>query len=247
MEFKKFFVFSFVLVFAAACLPACSKSESAGGHDRTSATGTKARSKPFVASARREVYHRSDCRWAAKINDDNLLGYDTFTDAESDGFRPCKVCKPGHSHVSIRGHKARNKPFFANARRKLYYRKGGRGYALGIDDEDIMGYDTAAAAEADGFQPCPKSFENKGQSYPYYPYPHAESEKAKLMADLPAGIDEAWVNGLVFKLSKKYHENPGRFWAGIDALLYMRKYRNKEALERQMRQIIEMSPRRHGM
>ena len=74
-------------------MPACSKSESAANHDRASATGAEARSKPFLASARREVYHLATCKWAAKINDDNLLGYDTAADAEADGFRLCKICE----------------------------------------------------------------------------------------------------------------------------------------------------------
>ena len=71
---------------------ACSKSDPADGH--YSAQGPEARSKPFLASAWSQVYHRRDCKLAAKINDENLLGYDTAADAEADGFRPCEVCKP---------------------------------------------------------------------------------------------------------------------------------------------------------
>lgn len=64
-----------------------------GCHKRP-VSGQEARNKPFVASAAREVYHRPSCEWAAKISDDNLLGYDNIAQAEADGKRPCKVCRP---------------------------------------------------------------------------------------------------------------------------------------------------------
>lgn len=63
--------------------------------DSTSSfAGEAARSKPYVASAAREPFHRADCQWAKKINADNLVGYDTREAAIKDGKRPCGVCKP---------------------------------------------------------------------------------------------------------------------------------------------------------
>jgi len=62
--------------------------------DAASARGTEARSKPYVASVLREPFHRSTCKWAKKINDENIVGYDTRKEAIEDGHRPCKVCRP---------------------------------------------------------------------------------------------------------------------------------------------------------
>jgi hypothetical protein len=56
--------------------------------------GAAARSKPYVASVLREPFHKSSCRWASKITQPNLTGYDSKADAVADGHRPCKVCKP---------------------------------------------------------------------------------------------------------------------------------------------------------
>lgn len=56
--------------------------------------GAAARSKPFVGSSLRAPYHRSDCQWAKKIAEDHLIGYDSADDAELDGRRPCRICRP---------------------------------------------------------------------------------------------------------------------------------------------------------
>lgn len=86
------------LIFGGAIVsPGCNRKET----PKYSAQGADARSKPFVASSRREIYHRSDCRWAAKISDDNLLGYDTAAAAEADGYRPCKVCQPDQEELNL--------------------------------------------------------------------------------------------------------------------------------------------------
>ena len=42
----------------------------------------------------REPYHRPDCKWAQRIAPENLVGYDSKEDAEADGHRPCKACRP---------------------------------------------------------------------------------------------------------------------------------------------------------
>jgi len=71
---------------------ACSKDSRE--HPHASAVGAPAREKPYVASVMREPFHNADCKWAAKISEGNLVGYDTREDAIADGHRPCKVCKP---------------------------------------------------------------------------------------------------------------------------------------------------------
>lgn len=59
--------------------------------------GKAARAHALVASVGREPYHRPTCRWAAKIAEANLIGYDTPAQAEADGHHPCKVCTPERS------------------------------------------------------------------------------------------------------------------------------------------------------
>lgn len=64
------------------------------GGSHGTASGQVAMEKPYVASQLREPFHRPTCAWAKKINPENLVGYDTREQAEADGHRPCKVCKP---------------------------------------------------------------------------------------------------------------------------------------------------------
>ena len=78
----------------AAWSLSCSGGDDAVPGDHATARGAEAREKPFVASARREVFHRADCRWAKRISEGNLLGYDRREDAIADGYRPCAVCRP---------------------------------------------------------------------------------------------------------------------------------------------------------
>ena len=86
-------LFAAILLFSAGC-----RDESPAGanadNPHASARGAEARGKPYVASVLREVYHRPDCRWAKKISERNLLGYDSAADAEADGRRPCRECQP---------------------------------------------------------------------------------------------------------------------------------------------------------
>jgi hypothetical protein len=48
----------------------------------------------YVASVRREPFHRPDCRWAQRISPANLQTFSTRDEAIKAGHRPCKVCKP---------------------------------------------------------------------------------------------------------------------------------------------------------
>ena len=77
-----------VLIAALLFAGACSKAK------HSSAAGDAARSKPYVASVRRDPFHKSSCRWAKKIRAENLVGYDTRQQAVEDDHRPCKVCQP---------------------------------------------------------------------------------------------------------------------------------------------------------
>ena len=48
----------------------------------------------FVASSKSTKYHYCDCKWARKINPENLVCYDSVEEAQDDGKEPCRVCKP---------------------------------------------------------------------------------------------------------------------------------------------------------
>ena len=48
----------------------------------------------YVASAKREPFHKPDCEWAKKISPANLETFKSRDEAIKAGHRPCKVCKP---------------------------------------------------------------------------------------------------------------------------------------------------------
>ena len=48
----------------------------------------------YVASKRSEVFHRADCKSAAKISEKNLVRYNTRDEAVQAGKKPCHECNP---------------------------------------------------------------------------------------------------------------------------------------------------------
>ncbi len=48
----------------------------------------------YVASKNSKVFHKADCREAARILDTNLIHFNTREEAIASGRRPCKACKP---------------------------------------------------------------------------------------------------------------------------------------------------------
>jgi hypothetical protein len=48
----------------------------------------------FLASRKSSVYHRPSCRYVRQIKQENLIGFKTRQEAESAGYRACKVCQP---------------------------------------------------------------------------------------------------------------------------------------------------------
>ncbi len=48
----------------------------------------------FVASSRSQVFHRADCKSAAKISERNLVHYATRDEAIQAGKKPCAECQP---------------------------------------------------------------------------------------------------------------------------------------------------------
>lgn len=48
----------------------------------------------YVGSVNSNKYHKPFCRWAKKINPENLVSFETENDAAQKGYVPCKVCRP---------------------------------------------------------------------------------------------------------------------------------------------------------
>jgi len=48
----------------------------------------------YVASKNSKVFHKKDCRAAARISSENLIGFRTRDEAIQSGRRPCKICNP---------------------------------------------------------------------------------------------------------------------------------------------------------
>ena len=48
----------------------------------------------FVGSVNSDVYHRPGCRYAERIQPENLVKFKDAEAADRRGYRPCKVCKP---------------------------------------------------------------------------------------------------------------------------------------------------------
>jgi hypothetical protein len=48
----------------------------------------------YVASKNSKVFHKKDCRAAARISPENLIGFRTREEAIRSGRRPCKICNP---------------------------------------------------------------------------------------------------------------------------------------------------------
>ena len=48
----------------------------------------------YIGSKSSEVFHRSDCRWAQNISQENIIVYSSREEAIKAGKRPCKTCNP---------------------------------------------------------------------------------------------------------------------------------------------------------
>jgi len=66
----------------------------AGCRQRPSGAPVPREEAGYVASIMRESYHRLTCQWAKRINPENAVYYRGKADAEGDGHRPCRVCRP---------------------------------------------------------------------------------------------------------------------------------------------------------
>ena len=48
----------------------------------------------YVGSSESDKYHRPTCRWTNKINDGNLVHFDSADEAKAAGYEPCGTCNP---------------------------------------------------------------------------------------------------------------------------------------------------------
>jgi methylphosphotriester-DNA--protein-cysteine methyltransferase len=48
----------------------------------------------FVGSVNSDVYHYPSCTYAQRIKPENKIWFADAADAQSHGYRPCKVCHP---------------------------------------------------------------------------------------------------------------------------------------------------------
>lgn len=48
----------------------------------------------ILANKDSKVYHKADCKTAAKMKEANKTTFASAAEADKAGFKPCKVCKP---------------------------------------------------------------------------------------------------------------------------------------------------------
>lgn len=65
-----------------------SSSSFAAGSTSSSDSGS------FIASANSHKFHYPSCRWGKKISEKNKVTFKSRSDAISQGYEPCKVCRP---------------------------------------------------------------------------------------------------------------------------------------------------------
>ncbi|RJP74152.1 MAG: hypothetical protein C4524_13260 [Candidatus Zixiibacteriota bacterium] len=48
----------------------------------------------LIASKWSDVYHRSDCKLARGIKQENIIYFDSSDEALEENFKPCQLCRP---------------------------------------------------------------------------------------------------------------------------------------------------------
>ena len=48
----------------------------------------------YIGNKNSEKYHRFDCEYGAKVQDNNLIVFDSLEDAINSGYKPCGACHP---------------------------------------------------------------------------------------------------------------------------------------------------------
>lgn len=147
-------------------------------------------------------------------------------------------CNSGPKY-SAAGAKARNKPFVASARSAVYHRNVCP-HAARIPDYNLLGYDSADDAEADGLVLCKTCMrqaeiaERNAAEHVTYP-----GTRAEVMVALAFDIDPALLDEMVANLSREYHAEQERFWPLIGSMVHEPGGRNLASIEKSLRKAIE--------
>ena len=48
----------------------------------------------FVANKNSDVYHCTDCKWSARIKAENIIQFNSTSEAAAQNFLPCRSCRP---------------------------------------------------------------------------------------------------------------------------------------------------------
>ncbi|MDY6971178.1 MAG: flagellar biosynthesis protein FlhF [Thermodesulfobacteriota bacterium] len=62
-----------------------------------SAAGEENQRERFVANKNSDVFHFSSCKWAKRIKSDNIVVFDSVTDAIKQNFKLCRLCDPDNT------------------------------------------------------------------------------------------------------------------------------------------------------
>jgi flagellar biosynthesis protein FlhF len=46
----------------------------------------------YVANRNSNVFHTADCKWATTIKDENMIGFESMTEAREHQYKPCRTC-----------------------------------------------------------------------------------------------------------------------------------------------------------
>ncbi|WP_407461351.1 thermonuclease family protein [Methanobrevibacter sp.] len=71
-----------------------SNSGSSSSSSFTAGSTSGSSSGSFIASSNSHKFHYPSCRWGKKISEKNKVTFKSRSDAISQGYEPCKVCRP---------------------------------------------------------------------------------------------------------------------------------------------------------
>ena len=90
----------------------------------------------FIANKRTKVFHAEDCQYVQNISKKDI--FNTSEDAISEGYKPCKSCKPCNVYIG-------------NKNRKVFHMADCQ-YVQNISEKDI--FNTSEDAISEGYKPC---------------------------------------------------------------------------------------------
>lgn len=111
---------------------------------------------PFVGSRNSSVYHHSDCAQAERIKAENRVGWESETEALAEGRKPCSLCCREETALETRAVPTAEPSAYllVGSRLSDKYHDPDCRYAKKIEPENLLGWDSTEAAQADGYAPC---------------------------------------------------------------------------------------------